>query len=274
MHALYLYIFIWFVYIWPTSTSLQRIPPFQCSRLGLFSQERLLRKQILALDIRIQRGRAPKSRAFSRFLLDICWVAQLIGLVKRWWSSNRAALWEGSSGAMFFFLGFFGFFGWKSWIRDGIAKNLEGTEERAASNSSFTSSTQIREVPQGARIAQVENGIFVDICGWLKSTIWWRSQKINLNMIWCPALFGNFFGYLQCIRQTFDRIRVKPWCMLQDSSMSELRSMSTGSSPSLRVSWSCTYHLDNLFLRSLKKHLEYLGTSTRLSTMFESSHVF
>lgn len=169
---------------------------------------------------------------------------------------------------------FFGFFGWKSWIRDGIAKNLEGTEERAASNSSFTSSTQIREVPQGARIAQVENGIFVDICGWLKSTIWWRSQKINLNMIWFPALFGNFFGYLQCIRQTFDRIKVKPWCMLQDSSMSELRSMSTGSSPSLRVSWSCTYHLDNLFLRSLTKHLEYLGTSTRISTMFESFHAF
>ena len=93
--------------------------------------------------------------------------------------------------------------------------------------------------------------IFVDICGWLKSTIWFRSQKINLNMIWCPALFGNFFGYLQCIRQTFDRIKVKPWCMLQDSSMSELRSMSTGSSPSLRVSWSCTYHLDNLFLEVL-----------------------
>lgn len=249
MHALYLYIFIWFVYIWPTSTSLQRIPPFQCSRLGLFSQERLLRKQILALDIRIQRGRAKKaelSAGFSSTFVELPnWLV--------WWKGGDPQTVQHYEKVLqercFFF--FSDFFGWKSWIRDGIAKNLEGTEERAASNSSFTSSTQIREVPQGARIAQVENGIFVDICGWLKSTIWFRSQKINLNMIWFPALFGNFFGYLQCIRQTFDRIRVKPWCMLQDSSMSELRSMSTGSSPSLRVSWSCTYHLDNLFLEVL-----------------------
>lgn len=150
------------------------------------------------------REAGTKSGGFTGFK-DICWVANWLV----WWKGGDPQTVQHYEKVLqercFFFLDFSDeSLGSEMGLRK-IWKELKSELPPTAALPRRLRSAKSRKVQE---LHKWKMGwIFVDICGWLKSTIWLRSQKKNLNMIWCPDLFGNVFGYLQCIRQTFDRIR-------------------------------------------------------------------